>query len=169
MTQKSPGWIGSLITLESCDGDSEKYLEKLFETFKKDFIDSKPKFNGKQVLHDKNLDGGKPNTFVHITTETDRETKKRILSLRRCERIGWIKPIIEHTDDPAVLVWQKKQATSKRPAVRTYLFLEQENFLIVLQEIKFGHFIITAIYVDNPNQKRKHLKAYETYKNKAKS
>jgi hypothetical protein len=165
MIQKLPKWIGSLITLEECDGDSEKYIEKLFEIFKKDFIDSRPTFKNKPVLFDKKLDGDKPNTFVHITTEDDVTTKQRILSMRRCERIGWIRAIIENANDPAVLVWQKKQATSERFTTRTYLFLEQENFLVVLQEIKFGYFVITAIYVDNPNQKRKHLKAYEAYKN----
>ena len=165
MTQKLPEWIGSLITLADCDGDSEKYIAKLFEIFKKDFMDSRPSFKGKPVLFDKKLDGDKPNTFVHITTEKDPATKQRILSMRRCERIGWIKPIIEHANDPAILVWQKEQVTSERTATRVYLFLEKEDFLVIIQEIKWGHFIITAIYVDNPNQKRKHLKAYEIFKN----
>src|SRR3989344_7832332 len=102
MNSQLPSWIGSLITLTECDGDSEKYIAKLFEIFKKDFIDSRPTFNGKPVLFDKKLDGDKPNTFVHITTETDPATNQRILSVRRCERIGWIKPIIEHSTDPAI-------------------------------------------------------------------
>ncbi len=165
MSDKLPPWIGPLITLKEFSGDSEKYIARLFEVFKKDFINSRPRFNGKPVLYDKTLDGDKPKTFVHITTETDTETKQRILSMRRCERVGWIRLIIEHSDDPAILVWQKRQATSEGQADRTYLFLEKEDFLVILQEIKYGYFMITAIYVDNPNQKRKHVKTYEIYKN----
>ena len=85
------------------------------------------------------------------------------MSLRRCERIAWIKAIIENSSTPEVLVWEKEQATSKGSATRTYMFLEKEDFLVILQEIKWGHYMITAIYIDNPNQKRKHLKSYQKF------
>jgi len=34
---------------------------------------------------------------------------------------------------------------------------------VILEEKTKGYFMITAIYVDNPNQKKKHLKAYIQY------
>ena len=159
-----PTWLEPLTRLEDFGGDPAAYIAHLFSIFERDFINSKPQFKGKSVLHDKANEGGKPRAFNHITTEEDRKTKQRGLSLRRCERIGWIKTIIEHADDPAVLVWQREQATKKKWAMRTYLFLEQDDFLVVMQEIKYGHYLITAIYVDNPVQKQKHLKAYEEAK-----
>ncbi len=163
MTQKLPKWIGSLFTLADCDGDSKKYIEKLFEIFKKDFMDSRPTFNGKPVLFDKKLDGGKPNTFVHITTETDPTTKQRILSMRRCERIGWLRQVIDNYSDADVLVWTKEHYSSKRKTNRVCLYLECGDYLVILDENKHGFYIITGIYVDYPYQKKRHRKEFERY------
>ena len=160
----TPDWLEPLALLEDFNGDPEAYVAHLFSVFTRDFITTTPIFNGKKVLHDKKDDNGKPQAFSHITTEENRQTKQRELCLRRCERIAWIKAVIENSNDPKVLVWEKEQHTSKRIAARTFLFLEDEDFLVILQEIKWGHYLITAIYVDNPNQKRKHRKAYEAYK-----
>jgi hypothetical protein len=158
-----PDWLEPLARLEDFNGDSDAYIDHLFSLFTRDFITTRPQFKNVGVFHDRGDDGGKPRTFTHITTEEDRSTQQRVLCLRRCERIAWIRAIIEHADDPLVLVWTKEQATPKRKAVRTYLFLEQEDFLVILQEMKRGHFMITAIYVDNPNQKAKHLKAHRAF------
>lgn len=166
MKSSTPDWLEPLVRLEDFEGDAAKYLDHIFFLFTRDFITTTPVFKGKKVFFDKRDDSGKPAAFVHITTEDNRATKQRELSLRRCERIAWIKAVIEHANDPAVLVWKKEQTTSKRRDTRTYLFLEQEDFLVILQEIKYGHYMITAIYVDNPNQKRKHLKAYQSFHNK---
>ncbi len=158
-----PEWLGPLARLEDCKDGAEKYVEYVFSFFKRDFIDSTPMFKGKRVGFDKNDDGGRPVGFTHITTEEDRASKKRELSMRRCERIGWIKAIIEHSDDPAILLWEKEHFASKRITNRFYLFLECDNFVVILEEKKKGYFMITAIFVDNPSQREKHLKAYEAY------
>ena len=163
-----PKWLGPLIRLEDFQGNVSNYLEHVFSVFIKDFVESAPVFKGNKVFHDNHDDDGKPAAFVHITTEDDHDSGERVICLRRCERISWIRSIIEHADDPSVLVWEKDQKTDKRRAIRTYLFLEKQDFLVILQRIKYGHYMITAIYVDNPGQKKKHLKAYETYKNSPK-
>ncbi|HBB56780.1 TPA: hypothetical protein DEW47_03150 [Patescibacteria group bacterium] len=159
-----PDWLEPLVRLEDFNGDAEAYIARLFEIFERDFIKSSPAFRGKRVLFDKKDDGGKPQAFTHITTEENWQTKEREICLRRCERIAWIKAVIENENDQKVLVWEKEQKTGKRWATRTFLFLEEGDFLVILQEIKHGHYLITAIYVDNPNQKRKHLKAHASYK-----
>ena len=159
-----PDWLEPLVRLEDFNGDTEKYIARLFELFEKDFITTSPIFRNKKVLFDKKDDNGKPQAFTHITTEENRQTGQRELCLRRCERIAWIKAVIKNADNEKVLVWEKEQKTSKRRDIRTFLFLEEEDFLVILQEIKWGHYLITAIYVDNPNQKRKHLKSYTAYK-----
>jgi hypothetical protein len=166
MKPSTPDWLTPIVRLEDFKGDVIKYLDHVFSIFTTDFITATPIYNGKKVFFDKKDDGGKPAAFVHITTEENRTTKGRELCLRRCERIAWIKAIIEHANDPVVKVWEKEQQTSKRRAKRTYLFLDQEDFLVILQEIKHGHYMITAIYVDNPNQKRKHLRAHQVFQTK---
>jgi hypothetical protein len=163
----SPDWLEPIVELKDFDGDPTVYIEHLFSIFTHDFIESTPQFRGNRVFYDNHDDGGKPNAFVHITTEENRETRSRELCLRRCERITWIRAIIENSDDPAVLMWDKEQKTGKGWKMRTYLFLEPEDFLVVLEQKTRGHYMITAIYVDNPNQKRKHLKAYNEYQQRS--
>ena len=159
-----PDWLEPLVCLEDFGGDTETYIDHLFTIFTRDFVTTKPQYNGNPVFHDRGIEDDKPRSFTHITTEEDRGTKQRVISLRRCERIPWIKAIIEHADDPAILVWEKEQATSRRWATRTYFFLEKGDFLVILEQLRNGHSIITAIYVDNPNQKRRHLEEYEELK-----
>lgn len=158
-----PSWLSPLVRLEDFKGDSDAYLKALFSIFERDFVTSSPEYDGKPVLYDKGDDNGKPRAFVHVTTEEDKQSGDRVLSLRRCERIAWIRPIIEHHDDPAILVWKKEQVTNRRKALRVYFFFAQEDFLLILEKLKHGHYLITAIYVDNPRQKEKHLKAHQKY------
>lgn len=164
MTQTTlPDWLEPIVKLSDFDGDPRKYVEHLFSLFTRDFISNPPSFRGKKVLFAKGNDNGKPKAFVHITTEEDKTTKERNLALRRCERIAWIKAIIEHCDDPSILIWEAEHFGKKRTTNRIYLFLECDNFLIILEEMKWGHYMITVIYVDMPHQKRKHLQAHQNF------
>lgn len=164
MATPLPDWLPPIVKLQDFDGDSEKYLEHLFSIFETDFVRSTPSYEGQRVFYDKKDDGGRPGCFVHITTEENKQTGEREICLRRCERIAWVKAIIEHADDPAVLVWEIEHFGKKRASKRTCLFLEEGDFLIVLTEIKWGHYIVTAVYVDHPHQKRRHQEAYKKYK-----
>ena len=164
MADELPDWLERITKLEDFEGDPEKYIEHLHSLFERDFVTAPAQFRGEKVLFDGGDDNGKPRAFVHITTEEDRATQQRNLCLRRCERIAWIKAIIEHCDDPAVLVWEKEHFGHQRISNRIYLFLECDNFLVILEQLRKGHFMVTAIYVDNPHQKRKHLKDYENFK-----
>lgn len=159
-----PEWLSPLLKLEDFGGDATAYLDSLFEVFTSSFITTPLMFRGRRVFYDGTDFNGKPKAFDHITTETNKETGERDLCLRRCERIGWIKDIIENCNDSAVLVWEKEYYPQGKGAQkRTLLFLEQENFLIVLNELKNGQMLVTAIYVDYPNKKRRHLADYQEY------
>lgn len=165
MSSPLPKWLEPLTHLEDFNGDAKKYIDHLFSLFERDFIKANPAFKGKKVFCNLSDDGGKPKAFNHVTTQEDRESGERILDLRRCERIGWIKSIIEHCTDPAILTWEQPHYTPERTTNRIYLFLECDNFLVILEEIKRrDHFMITAIYVDNPKQKKKHLAAYTKHR-----
>jgi len=161
--QNIPDWLEPIIKLSDFKGDGEKYVNHLFTIFTRDFISNTPTFKKKKILFDKGEENGKPRTFTHITTEENESTNERELCLRRCERIGWVKPIIEHCGDNSVLIWEAEHFGKRRISNRIYLFLECDDFLIVLEETKWGYYMITVIYVDSPNQKRKHLNAYQNF------
>lgn len=162
MNDTEPDWLKPIIKLEDFNGNIELYLEHLFSVFKNDFIDNRPSFQGRAVLYDKKDDNGRPQGFVHITTEENHHSGEREICLRRCERISWVRAIIENSNDPLVLVWVKEMHSPRGKWVkRTSLFLESQNFLVILEEMKHGFFMITSIYVDNEKQKIKHLKEHQ--------
>ena len=123
------------------------------------FVDSKPVFEGLRLgLKRHPLTHGKEATFWHMIQEGAIEDE-RIPDLRRCERIRWPRPIIEHVRAPAVKVWSNQRKGEKRIC----LWLEHEDYLVILADR--GDYILpwTAYLVEQPHRKRKLLKEYEDY------
>jgi hypothetical protein len=76
--------------------DWNRYLDALYAWFTQDFIDSKPVFQGRRLgLKRHPMSHGKEATFWHMIQE-GKEEEQRTPDFRRCERIRWPKPIIEH-------------------------------------------------------------------------
>lgn len=158
MNQK-PKWLPPLVLLGDYDGDWNAYLEVIYRYFTQDFVVSKPVFRGKRLgLKRHPLSQGKEATFWHMIQQGDREAD-RIPDIRRCERIRWPKPIIEHDGDEAIKVWSNR----RRGEQRICLWFEQENYLVILSDR--GSFVLpwTAYLVEQPHQKRKLQKEYEEY------
>ena len=152
-----------LICLSDFNGDSRAYIEHLFSVFKKDFIDSKPFFSKKQIWHDNKITvQNKPEGFWHLTTEKDKMTGERsITDLRRCERLCWIRPIIENCTDKCIDKWDLLE--NKRKKVRIKIFLRDYDFLVILDTLKNNYFLVTSYYLNWPHSKRKIIKERDRY------
>ena len=159
-----PDWLPPLVLFSDHGGDWESYLEAIYDHFKQDFIDSKPVFQGRRLgLKRHPLTLGKEATFWHMIQEGVVE-EQRTPDFRRCERIRWPRPIIEHDTDDAVKVWENQRRGEKRIC----LWFEQENYLVILADR--GKYILpwTAYLVEQPHRQRKLQKEYEAYwRNKA--
>jgi hypothetical protein len=156
---ESLDWLPPLVLFSDFDGDWERYLDALYAWFKLDFIDSKPAFEGRRLgLKRHPMTLGKEATFWHMIQEGKVEDE-RIPDFRRCERIRWPKPIIERNSDPLIKVWRNKRGREERVC----LWLEQENYLVILADR--GEYILpwTAYLVERPHQQRKLQKEYEGY------
>ena len=156
MNPDNENWWGDLLELS---GDPLEYIEVLYTHFTRDFIDTKPEFEGQAVHHDKNDDGGKCACFVHITNKDDEDAGGRVMDLRRCERIGWIRPIIENHTNTDVLVWEEQ----KGKQVRKFLYLADERFLVILQAFKYGYLLVTAYHVDSDRGHQRFVKKHQRY------
>ena len=155
----TPDWLCPLCELKDFGGDAIKYINALFAIFERDFIESKPTLWGKKVFFNGMPKyNGKPETFWHITSSY--QGGVRAPDPRRCERIGWIKGLIENIDKEEVLVWEN---TRGRDA-RTLLFLEKEDYLVVLARRKSGFFLITAVYTDSKRRKDELLEEYRKFR-----
>ena len=154
-------WLPALVLLEQYEGDWERYIKAVYQYFKTDFIDSKPQFENKNVeLKRYPLLNQKEYTFWHCTSEGEKE-QERIPDIRRCERIRWPRPIIEHWDDQAIRCWRNKRGSNKR----ILLWFYHEDYLVVLAERNKYVLLWTAYPVTYEHTKEKLMKEYENYKN----
>jgi len=156
-------WLPSLLRLEDFDGDWERYINEVFSVFYRDFVSSQPKFQNRWVRCRRDLIRGKEAGFWHCTSDGADEFN-RIPDLRRCERIGWIRAVIEHYQEDKVDCW----ANDRRGEKRWLLWLNEE-FLVILAERTrkrdgFRYFqLITAYCTDEENRKAKLRKERDGY------
>lgn len=141
----------------------ENYLDFLYKSFQHDFILNKVSYNNSRVYANnaKGLDG-REKGFWHLITK-EAENNNRYPDPSRCERLSWIKYIIEecsiHCTD--VKLWQKFCSKSNRP--RIYIWCDKFNYVVVLEEHKKHYMLITAYNVTYPYKKRAFQKEYESW------
>lgn len=156
----SPEWLPPLVLFNDHGGNWEKYLNVIYSYFQQDFVVSKPVFQGKRLgLKRHPLSQGKEATFWHMISE-GRVEEDRTPDFRRCERIRWPKPVIEHDADPAVKIWRNQRNNE----TRICLWLVEENYLVILADR--GEYILpwTAYLVEQQHQQRKLQKEYDEYR-----
>jgi hypothetical protein len=160
MTSSRPGWLPELLYLRDYDRDWERYLQAVYSAFCTDFINGAPDFRGLRIALKRHpLTDGKEATFWHLISEGKTE-EERLPDLRRCERIRWPRPIISHDTDPLIKVWENE----RNGEPRICLWLENQEYLVVLARRKGYILLWTAYLVTQDHQKRKLQKEYEAYK-----
>lgn len=155
----APDWLPPLVLFSDYGGNWDAYLDAIYEWFKHDFIDSKPAFQGRRLgLKRHPMTHGKEATFWHLIQKGEVE-HDRTPDFRRCERIRWPRPIIEHNDDLAIKIWRNQRGNE----VRVCLWFAQENYLVILADR--GDYILpwTAYLVEQPHRQRKLQREYEEY------
>jgi hypothetical protein len=154
-----PDWLPPLVLFEDFQGNWDTYLEAIYARFKQDFVDNKPVFQGQRLgLKRLPLSFGKEATFWHLIQEGKKE-EDRVPDLRRCERIRWPKPVIEHDEDSVIKLWRNLRGCEERIC----LWFEQENYLVILADREKYILPWTAYLVETPHGKRKLQKEYEAY------
>lgn len=160
MSGNIPAWLPALILLESHGGNWDRYLDAIYEVFKQDFIQSSPSFRGKRLgLKKHPIEKGKEATFWHLISEGNSEAD-RTPDLRRCERIGWPKPIIEHDAQSEVKVWENIRSNERR----ILLWVEEQDYLVVLADRRGYLLPWTAYLTTREHTRRKLRKEYEAFK-----
>lgn len=154
-------WLPALALFEEYGGDWNQYLDALYTFFKQDFIDSRPAYNGVTLALKRHpVILNKEATFWHIISEGDSEAD-RIPDMRRCERIRWPRPTIEHSGDSAIKIW----ANERRGEKRICLWFEDADYLVILAERKGYILLWTAYTVEQEHSKRKLRKEYAIARN----
>ena len=146
-----PSWLPKALRYNDFDGDWEKFLAVVYHIFERDFKQSRPAYQGFPLGYDSTIEDGKEAVFWHLTSEKDKKTGNREMDLRRCERIAWPRPILEHPQDQQVSVWKKKRGKE----VRIKLWLEGVDYLVVLKEGRNTVILLTAYRTDREHTRNK--------------
>lgn len=159
-------WLPGLLLFEDSEGNWPRYLERVHRQFLGDFVDSLPRWPNKRVglkrypEHD-----GKSATFWHMISDGESEAD-RLPDFRRCERIGWPRPMMDEFDeaepgstDCRLIWWKETRGHEER-----YL-LATPDFSYVVVVADRGDFVLpwTAFVVEHEHQRRKRRKAYEAF------
>ena len=156
-----PDWLPSLVLFRTYGGDWERYLQAVYAYFEQDFVSGRPCCEGTPIALKRHpVIQGKEATFWHLISEGESEGD-RLPDLRRCERIRWPRPIIEHPTEPIIKFWENERGSEKRVC----LWLEGADYLVILARRKGYVLIWTAYPVTEPHRKRKLQREYETSRN----
>ena len=153
-----PAWLPPLVTMESHGGQWGSYVAAVYAVFKAGFIDSTPYLRGRRIgLRREPKYQNREWAFWHVIQEGNVE-EGRTPDLRRCERIGWIRAIIDHAHDPRVKTWNNKRGNDSG----LLLWLEDQDFLVVLGLRGQGYaLLVTAFPTDREHTRQKLQKEYE--------
>jgi hypothetical protein len=146
-------------------GNYDLYENALLDVYEKDLWKGGLTFNGFNVVpkvhkrfefNGKKLDW----TFAHFTSKGEIE-EDRDLDLRRCERIGWVKPIIENAHLDCVKVWINERTDRRGKSIPSVvLWCEIANAKVVITKKKgkrSDYYAITTFYLINNPKKIKSL------------
>ncbi len=154
-----PDWLPDMVPVS---GEWDKILARLYAIFDVDFKKCRPFLHKMPVWWDQRIEKGDKyeEGFWHLISRDDWQTKERLFDPRRAERMPWCCPILLHAGDAAVKLWDYQEG--KR--VRTYVWLEDHDYVIVLEKRRQNRgevaFLITAYYVDGPSTKRSFERKY---------
>ncbi|WP_417803365.1 hypothetical protein [Thalassospira lucentensis] len=162
-------WLPPLIARNGNEED-QAYLDRLYDVFRRDFIAQKQVFDGLpiNIKRHPEYDGlfaNKHGTFRHLITEGPNENN-RTIAWDRCERIGWMRAILQNSRSDDVCIWKNTRQTNGDAFI---LALSDFSFKLVLTErhIKAENrsFLLlwTAFPVQRQRQRDKLRREYEKY------
>ena len=163
----TPAWLPSHIPF---GGDWNTFIRALCIIFERDFKNRWPRFRTFPVWHNRRVDPtdiyGFEEGFWHLVSrdqpvynrQTRRNGKQRLPDFDRAGRLPWAKPIIEHETAVEVMVWDYDEATKWGTVVRTYVWLKNHDYVVILErkEIPKGDvfMLVTSFFVDYEAKRR---------------
>jgi hypothetical protein len=157
-----PEWLPEIATVNPWTNIT---YEMLYEVFCRDLRDNNLKYIGCDVWIFPEMEDGKEIIFWHLTTRENKSKTvpfrkrrfypegqsateaERLPDLRRCERLPWVKPLIEHPSAPEVSAWDYEEGDR---TIKTYVWIKESDFVVIMKKYPDGkRRLITSFYVDN--------------------
>ncbi len=153
----SSDWLPPLVLMADFAGDWSRYLEAVYDFFRRDFVYSKPVYEGMRVGMKRHpIFDGKEATFWHLISE-GRVEEDRLPDIRRCERIRWPRPIVEGIDAGRVRCWKNR----RRNEYRVVIALEDFSYVVILALRKTYVILWTAYCVEHVQRREALRREYD--------
>lgn len=142
----------------------------LHAIFRHDLRDYDFRYSGNVVWIFREMEDGKERIFWHLTSRNVKKQKiprrkrkfhpqgqayvekERLPDLRRCERLPWVKPLIEHPSAPKDLAWDYEEGDR---TIKTYIWIKGYDFAVIMKKYPDGkRRLITSFYVDRPFKRK---------------
>lgn len=149
--------LPDLTVAEDFGGDWATYEEALWAQFRRDFLLSRPQWEGWDVVVDRKLGPhGREVRFWHLIEkgEPGCSEDERRPEYDRCERLTWIRYILEHPAALDARSWIEKT----RKGTKVKIALPDFSYLIVLKQARDHFRLITAYPVDDNGHSRERLR-----------
>lgn len=146
-------WLPSLNRFLDTESEPE-YLDRVYGVFLNDLVRTSATFLGKPVLIPRSMLDGKHQKFWHLVTENPQGTSgeaARNIDVFRCERLGWIAPILAEAPSSRVRVWEE----DSRGEARCGAALSDFSYVIHLAKREAYWQLITAYCVEYERRREK--------------
>ena len=129
-------------------GDWHRYEHELYRVFIEDIAQAGLQFHGQAVsCRRQPVTAGRWAAFWHLVQE-GRSEEERTPDLRRCERLRWIRWIIENAGiHPEIDEWQNR----RKREINTLLWYREE-YLVVLSQRRDYWLLKTAYCTEQPRR-----------------
>lgn len=154
LTQTLPIWLPEQLYLNDYHGNWNLYIDDVYAYFRIDFIDTSSNFKGVPIhIRFNPLHHNKAAIFWHIIS-CGKDEENRLPDLRRCERIRWIKPIIECSTNE-VCIWETVRPYKGQTQRRLNISLPNFEFLVILGVHTDRYDLITAFPIEWETKRKK--------------
>lgn len=151
-----------LVPLNAFGGDWAAYETELHRIFITDFVNGDAQYTGLRIGCRRHPEtDGKWASFWHLVQEGPVEDD-RLPDLRRCERIRWVRWVIENAVAHAEIdVWQNTRGTETNT-----LMWFREEYLVVLGQ-RQGYWLLRTAYCTDQSGRKRKLRAERNAFNRA--
>jgi hypothetical protein len=156
-----PDWLPNIFCV---DPWTQYTYDLLYEIFCRDIRDHDLRYFENKVWIFRDMEDGKEKIFWHLTSRSVKKIKVprrkrkfypegqkyvdegRYPDLRRCERLPWIRVLIERAGETEVLAWDYEEGDL---TIKTYVWLKDYDFTVIMKKYPDNkRRLITSFYLD---------------------
>ena len=148
--------------------------EMLYDIFRRDFVESRPTYQGHEIWHFPEMEDGKLAVFWHLTTREVKPTPiprrkdrfaasmqqqfQRYPDLRRSERLPWARAMLKNCGQLEVCAWDYLEGSGN---IHTYVWLGSYDFVVIMKKYPDGRRrLITSFHVDSDYKRKDFERKY---------